>query len=77
MLRLGPLSRQGAGQGPVHHRDAERSGAKDHSSGLVSPLTRPPTMGRAGAEPLQELVAASPLRCSPQVAIGRENGLLS
>jgi hypothetical protein len=32
--------------------------------GLGSPLTRPPTMGRTGAEPVQELVAASPTRCS-------------
>ena len=34
------------------------------SGGLVSPLRRPPTMRRAGAEPVQELVAASPPRCS-------------
>jgi hypothetical protein len=63
--RVGPLCRRGAGQGPVHHTDAERSGANVHTGGLVSPLRRPPTMRRAGAEPHREPVAAQPLRCSP------------
>jgi hypothetical protein len=38
--------------------------------GLGSPFRRPPTMGRAGAEPVQELVASLPPRCSLPMAIG-------
>ncbi len=61
----GPLGRRGAGQGPVHNWDAERSAANVRTSGLVSPLRRPPTMKRAGAEPVQELVDTSLPRCLP------------
>jgi len=64
-LGIGPLYRLGAGQGPVHDWDAERSAANVSTGGLVKPLMRPPTMRRAGAEPVQELVAVLPPRCSP------------
>jgi len=62
-LCVGPLCRRGVGQGPVHDWDAERSAADHPSGGLVSPLRRPPTMKRAGAEPVQELVAELPPHC--------------
>jgi len=63
-LRIGPFSRRGAGQGPVHDWDGKRSAANVSTGGLVSPLMRPPTMRRAGAEPVQELVAVVPPRSS-------------
>ena len=47
----------GVGQGPDPYSDAERSAANDNNGRLVSPLTRPPIMKRAGAAPHQELVA--------------------
>jgi hypothetical protein len=66
-LRIGPFSRRGAGQGPVLDWDAERSAANVSTGGLVKPLRRPPTMKRAGAEPVQELLAASPPCCLPSL----------
>ena len=64
-LHVGPFSRRGVGQGPVHNRDAERSAASVSTGGLVKPLRRPPTMKRAGAEPDRELVGDQPEPCSP------------
>ena len=59
------LQPAGGGSRARPRLDAERSAANVSTGGLVKPLRRPPTMKRAGAETVQELLAASPPRCSP------------